>query len=76
MGVGALLVSARQVLQEVRAPNSSEHPERPQTSSGGSCGLGNLTSSRCFTKSSVLLLAGALSSREKAKGQCEHGSKA
>lgn len=44
-------------------------------SSGGSYGIGggagDLTSSRCFTWSSVLLLGGAMFSREKAKGQHE-----
>lgn len=58
------------MLQEVRAPTSTPRDPRPGQ------GAGNLTSSRCFTMSSVLLLAGALNLREKAKGQCEHGSKA
>lgn len=47
-------------------------------STGGSYGVGGgaeeLTSSMCFTWSSVLLLAGDVSSREKAKGQRERES--
>lgn len=49
--------------------------EGPSYSTGGSyavgVGAGDLTNSRCFTWSSVLLLGGDMSSREKAKRQCE-----